>query len=455
MAKNTWYAGIDVGGTKILAVVASPGGIIRGRARRDTPRGTDGADVVRAIAETLKEALSEAAVASRDLAGIGLAVPAAVDYETGTVMFSPNTSLQGMKVVAALRKHFRVPIALGNDVDMGTLGEKWLGAARDVDNVVGLFVGTGIGGGVILDGKLLRSHRGSAGEIGHMIMQIGGPRCGCGEKGCLEALASRTAIERDIRSQLARGGKSVIRAMVAGKEGPIRSKVLRKALAAGDKVAVRVIGRACEVIAEACLNIRHILDPQMIVLGGGVLEACETFMMPRIEKRVTRDTVGDVSRAAPVVLAALGDDSVALGAVALAQQAAGQNPFAQKVAPAEYPSVRLARDGIHIGDETFHGDLAIRVDGQVRSRKKLKKPRKKCPYGQAIDLDLVQKSCKGGPSVLFVGADASRDAHLGAGVETWLRHHHTELQMLPIDEAVKAWRASKVRRALLLLPAID
>ncbi|MFW5840657.1 MAG: ROK family protein, partial [Planctomycetota bacterium] len=212
MAKNTakWWAGIDVGGTNVAAVVSSSAGVVAARGKASTPQDEGPEGVVRTIVAVLNDTLDKAGVDPSDLAGIGLAVPASVERETGRVFFAPNTPIEGLKVVPAMKKHFDVPVAVGNDVDMGVLGEHWLGAARNCRSAIGLFIGTGIGGGIVLENQLVWGRRGTTAELGHMVMQLGGPRCGCGESGCFEALASRTAMERDIRMRIRSGEESIL-----------------------------------------------------------------------------------------------------------------------------------------------------------------------------------------------------------------------------------------------------
>jgi glucokinase len=444
---GTWWAGIDVGGTNIAALVASPAGVVRARKKDSTPRKGGPEAVVARIVEVLNGALDKAGLTAPDVAGIGLAVPASVERQTGAIFFAPNTPLEGLEILPAMQEHFRVPVAVGNDVDMGLLGEHWLGAARDCRSAIGLFIGTGIGGGIILDDQLIWGRRGTTAELGHMIMDPAGPKCGCGQKGCFEALASRTAMERDIRARIRGGDKSILTDLMDKKSDRIRSKMLRKALSEHDPVVTEVIRDACDAIALACLSLRHALDPEVLVLGGGVLEACETFMMPRIEKRMARDTLGDPETRAAALVSALGDDAVALGAVALAQQAAGRDPYARRPSVREYPTVRLDGREVHIGRQSHDQDVYIRVDGKVKARKKRKSGKS---ASKVIDVSLARKICKAGPSVWIVGSDASRPVRLGNGVETWLAHHRIDLRAMDLAEAIETYNSLRQRKAMLL-----
>ena len=223
------------------------------------------------------------------LTAIGVAVPGVVDPETARVVVTPNMNLTGVALGSYLEARFKVPVVLGNDCNLGALGEAWLGSSRQASSAIAILVGTGIGSGIVRKGKLWRGARESAGEIGHIVMQIGGPKCGCGNQGCLEALASRTAIERDLRQAVAAGRKTALSSLLQGDLSLIRSSTLRKALESEDELVTEVMRRASEVLGYACLTVRHLLDPEVIVLGGGVVEACSQFMLPIVEHIVGCD----------------------------------------------------------------------------------------------------------------------------------------------------------------------
>ena len=197
--KTSLYVGADVGGTNITTLLVEESGRVIARNRGRTPTRGGRQTTLAVIVKTIDKLLAEAKVKPRDVAAIGLAVAGIVDSEKGLVVVTPNMHLSGLQIVKPMEEHFGVPVALGNDVDLGTLGEAWLGAARGARSVVGIFVGTGIGGGIIYEGRLIRGARMAAGEIGHVVMMPGGPLCGCGNRGCYEALASRTAIEMFLR----------------------------------------------------------------------------------------------------------------------------------------------------------------------------------------------------------------------------------------------------------------
>lgn len=446
---NLLYVGVDVGGTKILAALSTSQGGILGRERKPTPRTGRATATVSVIAQMIGDLLRKNAVLPQSLGGIGLAVPGIVGDGANEVTFAPNLNIAGVNLVAPLKKQFGAAVVLGNDVNVGTLGEKWMGAAREANSAVGIFVGTGIGGGIIHNGRLLTGHNGSAGEIGHMIMQIGGPRCGCGALGCLEALASRTAIERDLRQAMKEGRKTILTETLGSGQAVIKSGMLQDALSKKDTLVTDVMKRASQVLGQACVTIRHLLDPDVIILGGGVVEACGSFILPIVRRIVACDKLlAGVSRG-KVVASELGDDAVVLGAVALAQQANGIDPFEPDVSVVDYP--RLTRIGpavAVVGGKTYREDIFIRANGKIKKRRKtLAKVGGKADRISAAELQVV---CKGMPGTLIVAEGSGKATHMDTDAETFLSQRNIKAQVLPAAKAPAVYNALKGRKAALI-----
>ncbi len=292
------YIAMDIGGTNILAALVDESGLILRSEKTLTPRDNNPEAVVAAIEKAIEDVMEKAGIESDDLTAVGIAVPGVVDPKRGYVAITPNLCLGGVALGPLLQERFKIPITLGNDGNLGALGETWLGSARKSKSTLYICVGTGIGSGLVLRGKLWRGRRESAGEIGHMIMQIGGPKCGCGNLGCLEALASRTAIERNIREAIGAGRNSLIAELAGGDLSVIRSGMIRKALEASDELVSEAVRRASEVLGYACLNVRHLIDPDVIVLGGGLIEACADYIMPIVQRIVGEDPLLGAGRAA-------------------------------------------------------------------------------------------------------------------------------------------------------------
>ena len=211
MAKNV-LVGVDLGGTSLLAVVTNAKGKILGEKKNKTHPEEGASAVLDRIASTIKEALADAKVRGKDLCAIGIGMPGPLNPKTGVIYHAPNLgpTWNNIPVAAYLSERFGCRTYLDNDVNVGAVGEHALGAGRGFKSMVAIFVGTGIGGGIILKNKLYRGTRYTAGEVGHTIILADGPRCGCGRHGCAESVASRTAIEREIRAGIAAGRKSVI-----------------------------------------------------------------------------------------------------------------------------------------------------------------------------------------------------------------------------------------------------
>lgn len=316
--------GVDVGGTKVLAGVVGPTGNILGVAKRATKPNAGVEAVVDRIARTVREAAAAAEVELSDIAGVCSGAPGPLDAQEGVIRSAPN--MPGWLDVPFARLLSEaldgLPVYLENDANLGALGEQSFGAGVGFANIVGIFVGTGIGGGLVLDGRLWRGTHKTAGEIGHLIVLADGPVCGCGNRGCLEALASRTAIERDILAGLNAGRASIVPEILAReRRDRLTSSTLAEALRRGDSLVSEVMGRVQFYLGLAVASIINFIDPEIVIIGGGVTEALgEPFLEPirpiahqyALNKRSARDI--------KIVPAMLGDNSALLGAAVHARQ---------------------------------------------------------------------------------------------------------------------------------------
>ena len=445
------YLGVDIGGTKVQASLARESGEIIGRERQPTPRKGGPQRVVAAIEKCMDDMVRKGGISPDDLTAIGIAVPGVVDPDRGVVVVAPNMRLTNVALGSLLKARFEAPIAIGNDGNFGAMGETWLGSARKTQSALYVCVGTGIGSGLVQRGKLWRGDRDSAGEIGHMIMQIDGPKCACGNRGCFEALASRTAIERDIREGIAAGQGSILTELTDGDLSVIRSGMIRKALDVEDKLVTAVMRRAAEVLGYACVNVRHLIDPEAIVLGGGVVEACSDFIMPIVENIVGLDPLPGAREGGPVLLSALGDDAVVLGAVAAARSLVGRSPFEKRflVTPA-YPEIARVDFGeITVGQRTYSRDVYITVGGKVKKRDE---SLAKELYGSThtVGPKELEKVCKGGPEVLFIGAGKSSKVELTKDARRFLALRSIKCEIKATVKAVESYNQSKLRKAALI-----
>ena len=306
-----YYIGIDIGGTKIAGAVVTDRGKILSWGKVTSPAKSSPKNIFLCLTDLIEELRVSSGVSASQIEGIGLGVPGIVDTRTNYILAAPNINLTGFPLSAQLKKKYRKKVAMLNDVNAGLLGESWLGAARGLQDVVGIFPGTGVGGAVLIDGKILLGTQGAATELGHMILQVDGPICHCGNKGCLEALTSRWAIERDIRTLMKSGQKSVLH----GDLSTIKSRLLKEALQKNDQVVSQVLKKVSNVLGQASVSINHVFNPQAIVFGGGVIKACGFYMLPIIEKALKADPFFKKFNSCRVLQSTLGDDAVILGAV--------------------------------------------------------------------------------------------------------------------------------------------
>lgn len=315
-----YVMGVDLGGTKILAGVFDDKLECLGRAKKSTKadRGADA--VVDRVAATVLEAIDECDLQPRQIRGVGVGAPGACDPETGTVIFAPNLVWKNYPLKKELEKRLDIPVFVENDCNMQTLGvyEKELkGKPR---HMVGIFLGTGIGAGIILEGRLFSGFNRTAGEIGHMVLEVGGPKCGCGNKGCFEALASRTAILKRIEAAVKDGQKTVLTEMLGSDLDDLRSGDLRKALKRGDKLVEKVVEEAAEYTGIAVANVINLLNPEVIVVGGGVIDALEDDMLAIIIETARDYAMNGTTNGIEILASKLGDEAGITGGAVLARR---------------------------------------------------------------------------------------------------------------------------------------
>ena len=307
---------LDVGGTKVLGAIFNEKDEIIYRLKKRSKSGGEGAaDVEKVIIDVVEEMIKESGIDRKKINAIASCAPGVIDQNTGVVLFTPNLPWRNYDLAGAMRKQFGVPFFVGNDVNLGVLGEYKFGAARGYKNVVGFFVGTGMGGGLILNGSLFTGNQFKAAEYGHMILDPEGPLCNCGQRGCLEAFSSKQGMTAYIRQQVSRGRETMMAEAV--KDGVFRSKKLKKALEAGDAVAVEAVDRACHYLAVATGNLINTLSPDLVLYGGGVIEAVGDIFLEKVLKEVDRYCMTAIRPTVDIKIAELGDDSILYGDLAL------------------------------------------------------------------------------------------------------------------------------------------
>jgi glucokinase len=304
----------DLGGTNLRAATVSENGNIGRRVKHSTPHSSERADgIVSAIVAAARECEASIKKEGGAIRAASVVVPGTVDVSGETVVQAPNVAcLDGFRLADALREQLRWPVLVENDANAAAVGEMWLGAARGCRSIICVTLGTGVGGGIILDGKLWRGVDGSAGEIGHITVDpFGGLKCKCGNVGCLEMLASATAIVRMTREALPDYPNSSL------VEGQLTAESIYKAGMNGDELALSILKKMGRYLGVGLANLVNLLNPEMIVIGGGVANGWQLF------EKYMHDEV--LSRAFPVpagrvriVPAKCGDDAGLLGAVHLA-----------------------------------------------------------------------------------------------------------------------------------------
>jgi glucokinase len=312
------YIGFDLGGTKMLAYLFDQDMNVIASQKLKTGSDRGPGLVAERIIDLTRTILADTNVNERSILGMGIAVPGVIDFDEGVVKQAPNLGMVEFPLARILRQELPFPIYLDNDVNAGTWGEYRRGAGRGYRHVLGVFPGTGIGGGLILDGKLYRGAGGAAGEIGHMIIQPGGTICGCGQEGCLEALASRKAMSKDALGMVAAG------VLPAGFEdygtdlAAYTSSFFLKAETAGIPEIQAITERAARYLGMGIANLVNLLNPECVIIGGGLVEKLGESYRSAVERSMRAHAMAYPGNAAAVVAASLGDDAVPVGAAMLA-----------------------------------------------------------------------------------------------------------------------------------------
>jgi glucokinase len=307
--------GIDLGGTKIQTAIVDADGKVSGESRRPTPTSGGPADVASEMAAALREAAEQAGVETSALEGVGVGSPGDADEKTGVVSGAGN--LPGWEGSFALAENLKealgTEVRVGNDVQVATEAEFHLGAGREFESLIGVFWGTGVGGGLVLDGKPWLG-RGAAGEIGHMVVKRGGAKCPCGRKGCMEAYAGRSAMEAEARRQHEEGKNTDLFKLMEKHDKPrLTSGIWERAIDANDHLAEDLIHRAIEALGTGIASAVNLLDPEAIIIGGGLgVRFGDRYMEP-LTKEMGKHLFLDEKPPA-VRVAALGDLGGAIGA---------------------------------------------------------------------------------------------------------------------------------------------
>lgn len=312
--------GIDLGGTKILSGVVGDDNRILGRSKRPTPAREGAEAILSTIVGCVDEALAEANVARSELAAIGVGSPGPLDSDAGVIHFSANLNVKDFALGPELAKALGRPVLVQNDVRVGGYAEFRLGAGRGKRDLIVAFVGTGIGGCLVQNGQVVTGQTGNAGEIGHITVKAGGPRCGCGSRGCMEAMASKTAIARRVGKALRRGIPSILSSKLDTRQNRLKSRELAAAVQGGDAVAIKEVHRAAHFLGLGLGSLINVFGPEAVIIGGGVTGALGEPWLELIRTSARRQVLVDPDGKIAIVQAALGDNAGILGAALLARE---------------------------------------------------------------------------------------------------------------------------------------
>ncbi len=331
MGKEELYVGVDLGGTNIQSGLVKSDGTILARDKRKTKAEGGDAVVVERIAEAVAKLVKGADVDMGDVAAVGVGSPGAIDDTKGIVLTSPNLRWNNFPLAEVLGKHLKPPVVVDNDVNVGAWGEYIAGAGRELDirDMLAVFVGTGVGGGLILNGELYRGHHRTAGEIGHTVLHANGP---LGRR-TLENFASRTAVVNLLRELIAANHPSVLAETAGPDLAQARSKVLKQAVEQGDALSIEVIRNAARYVGISIANVVTLLSLPAVVLGGGLTEALGQQFVDWVQEAYNEVVFPADLRQCQLLAGTLGDDAGLVGAALLARaKLAGMGGKEKKVA---------------------------------------------------------------------------------------------------------------------------
>lgn len=308
-------AAVDLGGTKIFTVIADQKLNILARQRIKTPADQSAGILIKEMVQSVLDALQSVGAEKSDLEAVGVCAPGFFDWQDRILLDSPNLPyLNNVPLEKVIGEELQVPVVAENDANAAALGEARFGAGKGSKDVVFVTVSTGIGAGLVLDGKLYRGSRGFSGEIGHMAVKWDGPLCGCGRRGCLEAVSSGTAIARSAKEAVLAGEKTILTALAEKKE--ISAKDIFAAAAAKDPVAEKIVEEATHYLGIGFVNTVNMLNPAVLVVGGGVAEAGEALLAP-LRQIIADHAVSHIAKTVALRKAELGTEAGAIGMLCL------------------------------------------------------------------------------------------------------------------------------------------
>jgi len=310
------WIGVDIGGTKILGALFNE----KGKKLKTEKKSSKSLKGKEKVIEQLKKVLDSLLEENKDVKGIGIGVPGVI--KDGKITFTPNMPLNEFNLVEFVEQEYHIKTIIENDANASMYGEWKFGSAKGAKNAVGYFVGTGIGGGLILNESLYKGSFNFAAEIGHMNVYPEGPLCGCNLRGCLESLSSKVAIQREIVRKKERGEKTLIKN--GDLKGIVKSSTLKTAYDEGDDLVREILNEAARYIGINAGSIINLLNPEVIVLGGGVMEALGEQLMPIVVETAKQYSIPHIFECCKFKLSQLKDDACLYGAFSLVKEKVGE-----------------------------------------------------------------------------------------------------------------------------------
>ena len=310
------YIGIDVGGTNLVAGLVNEQGAILKKASRPVDKGMSDRDLCRELAALAEEARLAGGLSREGIQAVGVGIPGLVDNKTGVVVMTANMPFRNTPLRELFQREWDVPVYLGNDANCAALGEYWAGSAKGCSPTVMITLGTGIGGGMVVDGKLFTGFANSGMEVGHMITRPGGLTCGCGNQGCWEQYGSATGLIRMTREAMEQNPDSLLWQVCGGDLEKVQGRTPFQAAKEGDKTALAVLEAYRQELALGLINLINVLQPEVICMGGGVSNAEDELLLTPLTELVKKGSF-DKTMPSRLVRASLGNDAGVVGAALL------------------------------------------------------------------------------------------------------------------------------------------
>jgi glucokinase len=312
--RKNWFVGVDIGGTKVAAGLVDANGEIAAQVREPMISNSSAQEGLNAVLSAIARVMPAGAV---DVGGIGICAPGPLDPKTGVILNPPNLPCwRNFPLAELVQRRYSAPVKVDNDANAAALAETRWGAARGFRNVFYATIGTGIGTGIIFDGKIYHGRTGSAGEGGHVSIDHHGPICRCGKPGCIEILASGTAVAQRARQEMAAGANSIMLDLAGGDIAAFTGEIVGQAAESGDALAKKILAEATEMLALWLSNIVDLFDPDVIVIGGGAAALYRPFF-EKLHERISHLTVHPRADEVPILSARYGADSGIAGGAAL------------------------------------------------------------------------------------------------------------------------------------------